>query len=392
MNLNEFQINKIIEDIKNYLFKINLSYKKYLADVFLQRHKFFYNSKKRINLLFFFVFYEFLNTFVDTNKKYIFHNIRHKKIIELFDPAEVLILSSKDDLKFSKSKGYSTYLIGFLHHSLVYFLSKNSNFYLKKAIRKIHKIIIGKNNQKKILFLWSDIDLSGLVLSSIFKNEQNIKTVCIAHGYFFTTKDKLFFLNDGNNCNINLLWDKKQKKLFPEKKDNTLFTLGLPYEVKMPTKFEKIIILVGNGDHNSKNYFTTIEHYKNIVNIFTNTDYLIEYRPHPFENIERIKKDFKYFNKDNKFDLLNKNRMIFIGFTSSLLFEAKLHGHISLQLDISFFNYFLDFEFTKKYKEEEYAEIPSFLYNFNINDIKLGNVQSLNNRFNFILNKIKNIS
>ena len=55
-------------------------------------------------------------------------------------------------------------------------------------------------------------------------------------------------------------------------------------------------------------------------------------------------------------DLLRKSRKIYIGFASTLLYEASKHENYVIILDTSFLDVYLDFEFDMYFEEKEWAE------------------------------------
>ena len=130
-------------------------------------------------------------------------------------------------------------------------------------------------------------------------------------------------------------------------------------------------------------------HFKKINDILKNNGYIIEFRPHPYEDITNYKKIFNVFNKEKKENLLSESKKIFMGFTSSILYEAKHHGHIVLELDTSFIDFHIDTDFTASFSEKDYPKIPQFLYNFDPNNIINKDALSLKDRFNHILNIIE---
>jgi len=392
MNIADEKVEKIIVEIKNYLNNFHVSFKTITPYVLEERLNSY--SSKTFSLIINYFFFDIYNLFQPIHKKkYIFLNLRFKEIINLFNKNDLLILSRLSEIKYTKNKGYSSYLISSLHYSLEHFIATNNSFFLKKNIKRFYKRITNKIANNKIIkyiFIWADQDLSGLIISSMFSDNNNIKVIHIAHGYPLTTSNNQYYQIDGSNCKYNFIWSDQSKDSFYNKEKRKMFNLGLPYEVKIPKKKSNKIILVGHGDHKSIVYKKTIEHYKKIALIFKNEEYQLEYRPHPYEINNEIEKYFNTINTEEKQNLLQDSFKIFMGFSSTLLFEAKSHNHIVIELDTSIINYYIDYEYTKKFLENEYINIPTYLRNYDHNYFINVKNEKLEYRFNKILNIIEN--
>ncbi len=320
--------------------------------------------------------------------KYIFQNLRYKEIIRQFNPSEVLVLGDISEFNYCKINKYKFHWIGYLFHSFCIFLSKKNNIYLNKSINFIKKTIGENNNYHRYLFLWTDQDISGLVLSSIFKNIKNFSVICIAHGFHFHPKNNFFYLPDGHFCKYNLVWDSKQISFFKNLKIEPM-VLGLPYQIKLPKIISNKIIIVGHGVTEQNEYHKAIAHFRKIYSLINKKVFDIEYRPHPNENIEKIKKYFPKINKDKKKNLFKDSQKIYIGFVSSLLYEASMHQNHVIGLDTSFLNYYLDFKFEKVFQYSEYSSLNSYLISLkSINKRNIINNEDIKIRIMHCLNKI----
>ena len=298
----------------------------------VQKFRSQYYENYKFSYIFFLLRLFFINPFFrEKPVKYIFQSLRYKEIIKSLNPSEVLILGNRSEFDYCKKNKYKFHWIGYLYHSTCIYLSKKNNFYLNKSINLLKKIIGINNNQHKYIFLWSDIELSGLVLSAIFENKKNFSVICIAHGFHFKPKKGLFYLNDGHYCKYNLVWNSKQIQLFRNLKYSP-FVLGLPYNIIIPKKVSNKIILIGHGEVKSNVYEKTLQHFKLIYSLIDKNLFDVEYRPHTTEGIKKPKKYFSKINNENKLNLLQDSKKIYIGFVSSLLYEASMHNNYVIEL------------------------------------------------------------
>jgi len=383
--------NKIFSKINNIkvrfhdLLKIQ---KKRAPKTAIKIEKICLNTKFSYKYIFNFLFILFSFLLKKKSAKYIFHGLKYHEIISLFDPKEVLILASRSEIEYCKKNNYQYHWIGYLYYSAIYFLSKKNNFFLIKSINIIKKIINPNDQKLKYLFLHSSHELSGMILSEIFNDNKYIKTVCIYHAYIQTIKKNLPQLLD-INCQYTFVWSENQKNLFKHYK-LPIYNLGLPYEIKIPEIISNKIILVGNGiERLDKNFF----HFNKICSTIDKNLFTVEYRPHP-DHDEELYHCKKYLpsikiNNENKMDLLRKSRKIYIGFASTLLYEASKHENYVIILDTSFLGVYLDFEFDMYFEEKDYSQLARYLntIRFKMKKSNKKNVK-LKKRFMHCLEKI----
>jgi len=124
-----------------------------------------------------------------------------------------------------------------------------------------------------------------------------------------------------------------------------------------------------------------------IYNILKKYKYDVKFKPHPQDD---GKYPVKTFGKDVIGDLRGeiKKGSIFIGFVSSALYEAKMHGLPVLGLDTRNLSYKRSFDVSKSFSLSGYNRIPEYIesmtVDFNINV----ETESLSERFNSAMNGI----
>ena len=226
---------KILSNINNFEVRFHTllnQQKKNAPKTSQNLEKTYLNAQFSIKNFFIFIFILFSFLLKKKPAKYIFQNTSYNEIIGLFNPKEVLILANKNEINYCKKNNYDYHWIGHLHHAAIYFLSNRSNFLLIKSINIIKKIINFNDRKYKYLFLHSTNELSGMILSEVFKDNKYIKTICISHSYLHKAKKHIKLITDINS-NYNFVWAEDQINLIQDNKFHT-YNLGLPYEIKIP--------------------------------------------------------------------------------------------------------------------------------------------------------------
>jgi hypothetical protein len=232
-----------------------------------------------------------------------------------------------------------------------------------------------------------------MTLSAALQATPGLSIVCIEHG-LLSTRDNTAALPEGINCQFNLVWDQSQLKIFKDdcNHEKEAFVLGLPYEVVKSPRHLRTVILVGHlgVQCDSVEYFYTLYHYCKIYRILQKHGFSVAFRPHPQDDISYIKKIFPVVNLEIKSELFSSGRMAFIGFSSSLLYEAGQFGNIIISLDTS--NLAADTEFYADcfFAELDYDKLPQTLNElFDARSTKVDvNTEKLSLRFQRCLSQI----
>ena len=155
-------------------------------------------------------------------------------------------------------------------------------------------------------------------------NAINRPTILMQHGYITGSE----ILIDGKNCSYNILYSIDQAK-FIQNQNAKSFELGPPFDIENNDNIINEVILVGTGGKGyiPKLYYKAMDVYLIIEKRLLSSGFCVLYRPHPNEDY------LDYYSKFNKIDMssvsacISGPRKIFIGYVSTLLFEAKTFGH-----------------------------------------------------------------
>ena len=118
-------------------------------------------------------------------------------------------------------------------------------------------------------------------------------------------------------------------------------------------------------------------------------DYCVKFKPHPRDNGLNAR---KFFGEDISTDFHQemRNGSIIIGFVSSALYEAKLHGLHVIGLDTDLLSWKRSFEVDRSFKASEYKNIPDYLNSLSTQIHREIEPDSLAKRFSNAISIIQN--
>jgi hypothetical protein len=295
--------------------------------------------------------------------KYIFHGLRHRALLEILPRSEVLVLGGRNEYMYCLQKGYRFHWIGYISKSFQLYIFENKKQPFFRFIKYIRNLFLNKIKSNTYLFLWEDTQPTGLTLSVALRSIPNLNIVCVAHGMFLRYKNE-FVPAEGQQCKFNLVWAESQKKMFKEKNGCATFVLGLPYDVKPSSKLSRNVVLIGHCglDGEKIEYFYSLYHFCKIFTVLDKAGFNVSYRPHPQDNVNFVKSIFSKVSFEDKNTALALERRIYIGFMSSMLFEASKFGNIVIGLDCSpILPIELDFDLDGYIIESNYPNLPEYL-------------------------------
>ncbi|OHB46085.1 MAG: hypothetical protein A2178_00570 [Planctomycetes bacterium GWC2_49_10] len=323
--------------------------------------------------------------------KYIFQGLRHRTLIELLPAAEVMVLGGRNEFFYCIKSGYKFYWIGYISKAFQLYMGASQKEIFAKAILFLHKLFTAQSEEQKYLFLYEDSLPIGLTLSAALNDMQGLNVICIQHGIYFRYND-IFVPPEGMYCKFNLVWDSSQRKLYKGGGDPATFILGLPYEMKPSILLNRKVVLVGHSGRSSglTEYFFSLYHFSKIFKILQDAGCDVSFRPHPQDDINFIRSVFPSVCIESKLDLFASGRMAFIGFASSLMYEARQLGNIVISLDNSIFPFEMDIDLDGIVLERDYENLPLYLSRLfddrsPLIDI---NIESLSSRFHNCISQI----
>ncbi|MCX7155353.1 MAG: hypothetical protein NTW45_02770 [Rhodocyclales bacterium] len=256
------------------------------------------------------------------SRKYIFETFRNRELIACLNPRDVLILGGKPDLHQCLENGYGLFRTGGIEAAILVAWRRGRTAPLILQIYLAKKLLRGR----KYFFLWEDTLPVGIFFS-LLGNSCHHSTICIQHG-FHSAGASGAGLNDGALCKYNLLYALEQKEHIPSS-DTAIFELGLPYDVASSNEISREIVLVGTGEHEYRRdfYFRSLDFYKRVQEQLRGRGWAVTYRPHPDEHGSDYSSLFPAVDEGTKLACLSGPRKTFIGYVSTLLYEARTLGH-----------------------------------------------------------------
>ena len=222
------------------------------------------------------------------------------------------------------------------------YLAAHATLFGKRGIpvqRILHRwmALFGRQGDPCYLVMPHDTSPISLLLSRIAARCPNMRSVCIQHGLFNAGYDQDDL--EGRNSMINLVYDEAQKQEMLRRLPLAIvepmgFPSNLPKAATVDCRPARVI-LVGTGETEQPALLTTaLQLFTRVAGVLEALDAPVEYRPHPAELRGGSQPETRLaLNRQDKRDLLAGPRKLFVGFNSTLLYEAFLSGHVVVVLD-----------------------------------------------------------
>ncbi len=291
---------------------------------------------------------------------YVLQNLRHPDIALNLDHDQVAIIGGFREFLDARRKGIRFVWGGYITRAFELFYWANEDQPLREVIEYLDCIC---PPGRRILFLWEDSLPAGIVLSHFAVDSEGVTTVCVAHGYY--GRSKVGIVPEGDCCDANFVWSESQRKLFSKFGIRNCFVLGVPYDVRIPTPSTDEVVLVGHCGRSSSNYeyFHTLAQFVKIFQLLRGANIKVSYRPHPQDDMEFVRSIFPKVPRTPKTELLRRSRGIYIGFSSSFLFECVNAGSLAIGLETASLLEDRDFEVEVELDPDGYDELPVLVKN-----------------------------
>jgi hypothetical protein len=272
-----------------------------------------------------------------------FQGIKHSRYFELFNKKNLVIIGSWDEKRYAKNHGYNFTWSFPIESAIQVALARN--FYILLFLKIYQWSKIFTKFKKVTFFNYEDTQPIGTFLASVGNSKSihsHVQSICIQHGYFVKSRND-FKKNryDGLISDVNFVIDEAQASLM-NLQHGTYKVIGLPYDAQAAPKNALDILLVGTGSSNSGT-----SHFDDALNVFREiqeklssiSNCNIWYRPHPDELIRpnimsRVESTFKNIDRLPLIERMNRPQSIFVGVLSSLLYEARVAGHLVAEIEI----------------------------------------------------------
>lgn len=268
-------------------------------------------------------------------KKYLFLSARHGHLVSSFRRDEAAIIGGPSDFSLARKTKLPFRFTGDL-------LAASSSMLFGMQFVPTRWIVrrwlgfFARQQDPCYLVVPSDTLPIALLLVKIAEQCPNVTVVCVQHGLFNSGFDADDI--EGRNSAINLVYCDAQRREMERRLHGALVeVMGFPAEFRRePAQAQQVqtAILVGNGtlDSTTSRYRRSLQIFDSVQATLERAGLSVEYRPHPSEHgIPAAQIAFR-MNRQSKDELLVGDRKAFIGFTSTLLYEAHLAGHVAVVL------------------------------------------------------------
>jgi hypothetical protein len=266
---------------------------------------------------------------IPSSRKYIFQEFKNMELINCLKPENIIILGGKSNYSICLKRGYGLFWTGGISAAVLLAWRSGRMAPLKFQIKLAKNKL---NSSKKYFLLYEDTHAVGIFFALLGGRNYH-STVCIQHGIYQLEAP----IVDGTLCLYNLVYALSQKVTFEKLMKTfatTFFELGPPFDVNYGSEISNCIVLVGTGEHDMRRefYFRSLDIYIRIKNQLSKCGWTVIYRPHPSESESDYSPYFREADRGSKVACLSGPRKIFIGYISTLLYEAILTGHSVLRL------------------------------------------------------------
>jgi hypothetical protein len=269
-------------------------------------------------------------------RKYIFLTDRHRDLIQRIATEPVAIIGTAREFLTARKLGLDFCSSGDLYLAAHAILFGRTGIPVDRILRRWISFL-SQQQDPCYLVLPHDTSPISLLLCKLADECPNIRSVCIQHGLFNAGSDQDDI--EGRNALINLVYDEAQKGEMLRRLPSAIVEpMGFPAD--LPTaeaagNGELDIVLVGTGTTEQPEQLArAVAIFREVGRAVAPLDARVRYRPHPTERASRLSIDYGMpVNRQDKSSLLSGRRKVFIGFNSTLLYEAHLAGHLVVVLD-----------------------------------------------------------
>lgn len=268
--------------------------------------------------------------------RFIFLSCRHADLLGRLAGTETAVVGTLKEFVFSRRLGITFCFSGDLFLAAHAILFGRGGIPIERIVQR-WKVLFLRQQDPCYLVLPDDTSPISLLLAKIASECPNMRSVCIQHGLFNKGSD----LDDieGRNSQINLVYDAQQKvEMLRRLPGAAVEVMGFPADLPVAhqaAEGQLQVVLIGTGATEQPDVLAkSVIIFREVARVLSSKHSRISYRPHPAEiRSNQLPDCVLPMNLQSKEDLLSGTRKLFIGFNSTLLYEAFLSGHVVVVLD-----------------------------------------------------------
>ena len=271
-----------------------------------------------------------------TKKKYIVLGLREESFLTSLPRKNTLLIARNfKEAFFAIKKRYSFRYLGLAEYYCIRAYFENKPSLLQGIVKEIAGLLTSSKNSR-FIFYFNDVSPLEIIFRVISSEKKGLLTVCVQHGVLLEASKE--YILEGQLSDYFLANGHEQAEIAPKLLGEKVKIVNLGPAYELPLIKEKApleVILVSNGGEDvdlKRSQLTNLILNKLSKKLEQN---LINYsiKLHPSEVIRSLDAKEKIF-LGTKNDVLSNNPKIFIGFVSSLLYEAHSIGHTSIEIKI----------------------------------------------------------
>jgi hypothetical protein len=268
-------------------------------------------------------------------RRLMFMSARYPELLGACDPAEVVVLGGPADWRVARRLG-----VPFCSSADLFLASYDVLFgrpaaRVEQAFRRWMEFF-RRQSDPGLLIVANDTMPMALALVAAARESPNIRLVCIQHGLFSAGPAYQDDDVEGRNSDINLVFSTAQQRHMERRLGGGLVeVMGLPHDLRASRLSARPeVILVGTGTLGDMHiYGHALGIFSAVRDRLSAAGHDVVYRPHASERgLARAGELFRMDSR-GKEALLTGASKVFVGFASTLLYEADQAGHIAIVLD-----------------------------------------------------------
>jgi len=267
-------------------------------------------------------------------KRYLFLSGRYEALAAQFDRSEAAIVGAQGDLRAAQRADLPWRFSGDLFVAAHDVLLGRTGPGALRVIRRWLRFL-RRQHPDCVLVVPNDTLPIATLLVSIARHCPNVTVACVQHG-LFSDAAQLDDI-DGRISHVNLVYDTGQRREMERRLPGAVAeVMGLPtaYRAASNDGDAPPAILVGNGATEVPGrYRRSLDVFSGAAVALERAGFHVRYRPHPSEGDAAEAAARFALDRTSKDALLGGPRTVFVGFFSTLLFEADAAGHAVFVLE-----------------------------------------------------------
>jgi hypothetical protein len=276
------------------------------------------------------------NNFRVRGKRFVFLNTRFQQLAASFSGEEAALIGGPGDYGFAKAHGLPFCFSGDLYVAAFGVLFGKPLVPVRSILRRWLRFF-RQQRDPCYLVVANDTMPLALTLVHIARRCANVVVVCVEHGLLSAGPGFEYDDLEGRDSHVNLVYTQAQKLEYERRLPGALVeVMGCTseFEPLQPGPGERRAILVGVGTFEDLGPLkASLRIFGDVAKRLAAAGWRVEYRPHPSELGLGLIPDDVASNRQEKRELLAGRRKLFLGFGSTLLYEADVAGHAVIVLD-----------------------------------------------------------